>query len=60
MKEHQNDVKSEAEKQAEREKRLQSIKDSTEYYKNTSAKPGSIAAKARMVQQYNEKNMKKK
>lgn len=60
MKEHQNDAKSEAEKQAEREKRFQSIKDSTEYYKNTSAKPGSIAAKARMVQQYNEKNMKKK
>lgn len=51
---------SEDAKQAQREKRLQGIKDSTEYYKNTSAKPGSIAAKARMVQQYNEKNMKKK
>lgn len=40
-------------------KRLKSIKDSTEYYKNADVKPGSIAAKARMVQQYNEKNTKK-
>lgn len=39
-------------------KRLADIKASTEYYNNT-AKPGSIAAKARMVQQYNEKNNKK-
>lgn len=39
------------------EKRLQSIKDSTEYY-NKTAKPGSIAAKARMVEQYNEKKDK--
>ena len=41
------------------EQRLENMKKSTEYYNNT-AKPGSIAAKARMVQQYNEKNMKKK
>lgn len=34
------------------------LKDSTEYYKNADVKPGSIAAKARMVQQYNEKNKK--
>lgn len=60
MKEHQNDEKAEAAKQAAREKRLQNIKDSTEYYKNTAAKPGSLAAKARMVEQYNGKNMKKK
>lgn len=34
---------------------------STEFYKSTSkAKPGSLAAKAQMVQQYNEKNNKKK
>lgn len=46
--------------QSENEKRIASIKESTEYYKTTSAKPGSIAAKARMVQQYNEKNNKKK
>lgn len=39
------------------EKRLQSMKDSTEYY-NKAAKPGSIASKARMVEQYNEKNNK--
>lgn len=39
------------------EKRLQSMKDSTEYY-NKTAKPGSIASKARMVEQYNEKNNK--
>lgn len=44
--------------QSKREKRLANIKESTEYYNNT-AKPGSIAAKARMVQQYNEKNNKK-
>ena len=32
------------------------IKDSTDYYKNQKdAKPGSLAAKARMVQKYNEK-----
>jgi YidC/Oxa1 family membrane protein insertase len=35
------------------------VQKSTEYYKNTSkAKPGSLAAKAQMVQQYNEKNSK--
>ena len=42
-----------------RDKRLADIKQSTEYYNNT-AKPGSLAAKARMVQQYNEKTIKKK
>lgn len=41
------------------EKRQKGIKDSTEYYKNVDAKPGSIASKARMVQQFNEKNTKK-
>lgn len=46
--------------QTRNEKRLANIKESTEYYKNTTAKPGSIAAKARMVQQYNEKSNKKK
>lgn len=44
--------------QSRNEKRLADMKKSTEYYNNT-AKPGSIAAKARMVQQYNEKNNKK-
>lgn len=45
--------------QAKKEKRLSDMKQATDYYNNT-AKPGSIAAKARMVQQYNEKTMKKK
>ena len=44
-------------KQAERQKKIQ---DSTEYYKHADAKPGSIAAKARMVQQFEEKNPKGK
>ncbi len=46
--------------EAKRAKKLEDIKKSTEYYNNNAAKPGSIAAKARMVQQYNEKNSKKK
>lgn len=36
------------------------IKKSTDYYKNnTTAKPGSLASKAQMVKQYNERNAKK-
>lgn len=36
------------------------IKKSTEYYnKNSTAKPGSLASKAQMVKQYNERNTKK-
>ena len=42
------------------EARKKQIEKSTEYYKNHTAKPGSIAAKARMVEQYNEKSGKKK
>lgn len=43
-----------------KEERDQKIKDSTEYYtSSTTAKPGSLAAKAQMVQQYNERNKKK-
>ncbi len=41
------------------EERQKQIQDSTEYYKRGEAKPGSLAAKARMVEQYNEKNKKK-
>lgn len=48
---------SEETRQQQREKRLKSIQESTEYY-NKNAKPGSLAAKAKMVQQYNEKNTK--
>ena len=36
------------------------IQDSTDYYKHAEAKPGSTAAKARMVQQFDEKNPKGK
>lgn len=42
------------------EKRAQAQKKSTEYYQNASAKPGSLAAKANMVRQFDEKNSKKK
>lgn len=42
-----------------KEKREDTIKKSTEYYKSAAnAKPGSIASKANMVQKYNEKNKK--
>ena len=37
--------------------REEAVKKSTEYY-NKNAKPGSIASKANMVKQYNEKNNK--
>ncbi len=40
------------------EERREKIKKSTEYYNKGTAKPGSLAAKARMVEQYNEKNKK--
>lgn len=42
------------------EEKQKKIKNSTDYYnKTSSAKPGSLAAKAQMVKQYNEKNDKK-
>lgn len=42
------------------EEKKEKIKNSTEYYNNTSkAKPGSLASKAQMVKQYNERNAKK-
>ena len=34
------------------------MKKATEYYNSGNAKPGSIAARANMVKQYNEKNNK--
>ncbi len=40
------------------EEREEALRKSTEYY-NKNAKPGSIASKANMVKQYNEKNNKK-
>lgn len=49
---------------AEQKKRMEQtqnhIKESTEYYNKGAAKPGSLAAKANMVQQYNERTDKKK
>lgn len=51
-------------KKEEKQKRLEEtksqIKESTEYYNRGTAKPGSLASKANMVQQYNEKTDKKK
>lgn len=48
----------------EQKKRLEEtknkIKESTEYYNRGTAKPGSLAAKANMVQQYNERTEKKR
>lgn len=42
------------------EEKQDKMKKSTDYYKSTStAKPGSLAAKAQMVKQYNEKNARK-
>ncbi len=42
------------------EEKQENMKKSTDYYKSTStAKPGSLAAKAQMVKQYNEKNARK-
>lgn len=37
---------------------VQDTKNSTEYYNSKAAKPGSLASKANMVKQYNEKNNK--
>ncbi|MCI6676499.1 MAG: YidC/Oxa1 family membrane protein insertase [Clostridiales bacterium] len=41
-------------------RREEQLKQSTQYYNNTNKKKGSLASKAGMVQQYNEKNLKKK
>ena len=38
------------------EEKDEAVKKSTEYYNKNNAKPGSLAAKANMVKQYNEKN----
>jgi len=42
------------------EEKYQKMQEATEYYNKGLAKPGSLSAKANMVQQYNEKNEKKK
>ena len=41
------------------EDKAERMKKSTEYDKNTEYKPGSLAAKANMVKQFDEKNKKK-
>ncbi|MCI6043956.1 YidC/Oxa1 family membrane protein insertase [bacterium] len=41
------------------EEKAAKVKKSTEYYQNTNYKPGSLAAKANMVKQFDEKNKKK-
>lgn len=47
-------------KQQNLEEKYQKMQEATEYYNKGLAKPGSLSAKANMVQQYNEKNEKKK
>lgn len=42
------------------EEKAEKLKRSTEYYNNSNAKPGSIAAKANMVKQFEEKSKSKK
>lgn len=48
----------EAERNAKLEKTKEQMKASNDYYKNTIPNPNSIAAKARMVEKYNEKHNK--
>ena len=52
-----SEEKEEAARNAKLEKTKAIVKESTEYY-NKDAKPGSLAAKANMVQKYNEKKKK--
>lgn len=49
-----------AEKERRAAEAAEQKKASTEYYKTSSYKPGSLASKANMVKQYDERNMKKK
>lgn len=42
-----------------REEKAEQVRKSTEYYKNTNYKPGSLAAKANMVKQFDEKHNSK-
>lgn len=49
-------VKKQEAREARKGQREEQIKKSTSYYNNSSAKPGSLAAKANMVKMFNEKN----
>ena len=53
----EEEQKEEKVREAKIEKAKKTIKESNEYY-NQNAKPGSLAAKANMVQKYNEKHSK--
>ena len=53
----EEEQKEEKVREAKLEKAQKTIKESNEYY-NQNAKPGSLAAKANMVQKYNEKHSK--
>lgn len=44
---------------ASAEEKAEKMRKATEYYKNNNYKPGSLAAKANMVKQFDEKNKKK-
>lgn len=54
-----NSVKASSKPEISQEEKDAAIKKATEYYTKGNAKPGSIASKANMVKQYNEKNNKK-
>ena len=41
------------------EQKDEAMKQATEYYNKNAAKPGSMAAKANMVRDYNERNNKR-
>lgn len=60
VRELENAEQIQEEKKKKVEESHQKAKESTEYYNKTAAKPGSLAAKANMVQQYNERTDKKK
>lgn len=55
-----NTVEDQQKKRQEMEEKLNKMKESTDYYNKGLAKPGSLSAKANMVQQFNEKSDKKK
>lgn len=50
--------KEEEKQEISAEEKAERLKKSTEYYKNSNVKPGSLAAKANMVKQFDEKNTK--
>ena len=52
-----NNRLSNAAKSVSQNQNADQVRESTEYY-NKNAKPGSLAAKANMVKQYNERNNK--